>query len=226
MAEAGKGPALRWAGRAAVYVLGLFFIALGVALSAKSGLGVSPVGSPANVLYQIGLDRGWPENLSNLGNWTFAVYTVYILAQILMLRRKFRPLQLLQLVVSFLFGYLVNLAGAILSPIPAPGVYWLRMAYLLASIPLVALGVLLYLSAKLLPTPGEGTALAVSETFRTAVSTGKTVLDCSAVTISVVLSLVYFHGLVGVREGTIISALLTGPCMRLFETLIPRLKTK
>lgn len=55
-----------------------------------------------------------------------------------------------------------------------------------------------------------------------AVSTGKTVVDCSAVTISVVLSLVYFRGLVGVREGTILCALLTGFTMRGLQKLLQK----
>ncbi len=221
-----KSPALRWAGRVSVYVLGLFFIAVGIGISVQSGLGVSPVGSPANVLYRIGLDRGWPAGLFSLGSCTIMVYCVYILEQLVLLRRRFRPVQLLQLVVSVLFGYLVDLARAALFWLPEPTAYWQRLLCLLASIPFVALGVLLYLKADLIPTPGEGTALAIADTFRTRVPTGKTVFDCHAVLAAAVLSLAYFRGFVGVREGTVISALLTGPCMHLMQKLFPGLRTK
>ena len=177
------------------------------------------MGSPANVLYQIGLDRGLPETLFNLGNWTIVVYCVYILMQIVMLGKKFRPVQLLQLVISFQFGYMVNLTTAMVSGLPAPTNYGMQLLYLLVNIPLVALGVMLYLSPNLLPTPGEGVALAISEKFDVSVATGKTIFDCSMVVISAILSLVYFHGLVGVREGTVLCALLTGFVMRQLQKL-------
>lgn len=208
-----KHTLLLWGKRLLVYFCGLFCIAMGIAFSAKSGLGVSPVGSPANVLYQIALDRGWPEWV-NLGNCTIAVYCLYILSQVVMLGRRFEPVQLLQLAVSFLFGWLVNLTGAIFSFLPAPESYAMQLVYLLVNIPMVALGVMLYLSPSLIPTPGEGVALAISKKFGTSVASGKTIFDCSVSVIAAVLSLVYFHGLVGIREGTVLCALLTGFVMR------------
>ena len=222
MKKADKTAVSLWARRLLIYFCGLFCIAAGIAFSAKSGLGVSPVGSPANVLYQIGLRMGLSERLFNLGNWTIAVYCVYILMQIVMLGKKFRPIQLLQLVISFLFGYLVNLTTAMVSGLPAPANYGMQLLYLLVNIPLVALGVMLYLSPNLLPTPGEGVALAISDRWNTSVATGKTVFDCSMVVISAVLSLLSFHGLVGVREGTVLCALLTGFVMRQLQKLFQK----
>ena len=211
-----------WARRLLVYVCGLFCIALGVAFSAKSGLGVPPVGSPANVLYQIGRDMGLVEKPFNLGNWTIAVYCVYILAQVIILGKKFRPVQLLQLVVSFLFGYLLNFAVALLSGLPEPANYAMRALYLCISIPLVALGVMTYLIAELLPTPGEGVVLAMRERWGTSVGTGKTIFDCAVVAIAVIMSLGWFRGFVGVREGTVLTALLTGFVIKLLQRYLQK----
>lgn len=210
-----------WARRLLVYFCGLCCIAVGIAFSARSGLGVSPVGSPANVLYQIALHRHWPQWM-NLGNCTVITYCLYILAQILLLGKKFRPVQLLQLVISFIFGWLVNLTCSVLSALPDPGSYAMQMLYLLINIPMIALGVMLYLSPGLLPTPGEGAALAISDKFKISVAAGKTIFDCSMVVISAVISLIYFHGLVGVREGTVLCALLTGFVMRQFQKLLQK----
>ena len=204
---------LLWTKRLLVYLIGLYCMAIGVVFSAKSALGVSPVGSLANVLYQIALDRGLPDYV-NLGNCTIAVYCLYILVEFLILRREFRPRMLLQLVASFLFGQLVNLATAMLSFLPAPVGYGMQLLYLLCSIPLVAAGVMLYLSPNILPTPGEGMSLAISSKTGLSVGSSKTVFDCSLVVISAAVSLIYFHGLVGVREGTVICALLVGFVMK------------
>lgn len=202
-----------WAKRLLIYLIGLSWMAVGVVFSAKSALGVSPVGSLANVLYQIALDRGLPDYV-NLGNCTIAVYCLYILVEFLILRREFKPQMLLQLVASFLFGQLVNLATVMLVFLPAPPNYAVQMLCLLCSVPLVAAGVMLYLSPNILPTPGEGMSLAISSKTKLSLGSSKTVFDCSLVAISAVTSLLYFHALVGVREGTLICALLVGFVMR------------
>ena len=201
-----------WIKRLFVYFIGLFCMAVGVVFSARSALGVSPVGSLANVLYQIALDRGL--TFVTLGNATTGVYCLYILTELIILRRDFKPKMLLQLVASILFGWLVNLATSLLTCLPDPSGYAMQMLYLLCSIPLVAVGVMLYLSPNILPTPGEGMSLAISAKTGLSVGGSKTVFDCSMVVISAVTSLLYFHALVGVREGTVICALLVGFVMR------------
>ncbi|MBR5114287.1 MAG: cytidylate kinase family protein [Oscillospiraceae bacterium] len=208
----GKKPLL-WIKRIAVYLIGLYLMAMGVVFSAKSGLGVSPVGSLANVLYNIGLDSGAPSFVT-LGNCTTAVYCLYILAELLILRRDFRLSMLLQLPASLLFGQLVNLAGMMLAFLPAPGAYAARMGCLLCSIPLVAAGVMLYLTPDILPTPGEGMSLAIAKRTGLSVGSAKTIFDCSMVVVSAAVSLIYFRRLVGIREGTVICALLVGFVMK------------
>lgn len=198
-----------WVKRLAVYLLGLFIMAIGVVFSVKSALGVSPVTCLANVTYQIfGVDKG--ISTLSLGACTTLTYCVYILAEALILRRDFKPHMLLQIVASTIFGLLVNLASSLFAFLPAPQTYPMRIVFLLCSIPMVALGVMLYLAPNILPTPGEGLSLAVSKKIGKPVSTCKTITDCCMVAASVLVSLIYFHGLVGVREGTVISAFLVG----------------
>ena len=203
---------LRWAKRLLVYLAGLFCMALGVVFSVKSALGVSPVTCLANVVYQITLTL--PGGGVDLGICTTAVYCLYILVELLILRRQFKPVMLLQIVASFLFGALVSLATSVMSFLPAPESYPMRMLFLLISIPLVALGVMLYLAPNILPTPGEGMSLAISTKTGLSVANCKTIFDCTMVVVSAAVSLIYFHGLVGVREGTVLSALLVGFVMK------------
>jgi uncharacterized membrane protein YczE/cytidylate kinase len=209
-------PKLLWAKRLLIYVLGLYLMAIGVVFSSRSALGVSPVSSLGNVLYQIGSSAGAPSFV-NLGNCTTAVFCLYLLAEFLVLRRDFRPAMLLQVAASLLFGQLVNLASGMLSFLPAPGSYPLQLIYLLISVPLVAAGVMLYLSPNILAMPGEGLCLAISRKSGLAMGTVKTIFDCAVVALSAAASLLYFRGLVGVREGTVICALLVGFVFKLFQ---------
>lgn len=204
---------LLWGKRALIYFLGLFIMAIGVVFSVKSALGVSPVTCLANVVYQIfGVTRG--ITALSLGVCTTLTYCIYILAELLILRREFEPKMLLQIVASTIFGFAVNLASALFQFLPAPQIYPMRLLFLLCSIPMVALGVMLYLAPNILPTPGEGLSLAVSKKIGKPVATCKIIVDCCLVVTSAVVSLLFFHGLVGVREGTVISALLVGFVMK------------
>ena len=203
--------ALCWAKRLLVYFAGLFCMAVGVVLSVKSALGVSPVTCLANVVYQI--------TRTDLGMCTTAVYCLYILVEFLILRRDFKPAMLLQIVASFIFGGMVSLATAALAFLDAPVTYPVRMVFLLASIPVVALGVMLYLVPNILPTPGEGMSLAISKRTGLPLANCKMIFDCTMVAVSAVVSLIWFHGLVGVREGTVLSALLVGFVMKRFMRL-------
>lgn len=210
-----------WAKRLLIYFCGLFCIATGIAFASKSGLGVSPVGSPANVLYQIGLDVGMSD-FFKLGTWTVMTYCVYILIQIILLKKDFKPVQFLQLAISFLFGYMVNFTTSMLSGLPAPTNYGMQLLYLILNVPLVATGVMLYLSPDLLPTPGEGVSIAISKRFNIPIPTAITIFDCTMVVIAVIISLIHFHALVGVREGTVICALFTGLTMRQMQKVFQK----
>lgn len=204
---------IRWAKRLLVYCAGLFIMAIGVVFSVKSALGVSPVTCLANVLYQILGDMAVPVGL---GVCTTASYCLYILIELLILRREFQPQQLLQIVASFFFGFLVSCATRLFEFLPAPENYPMRLLFLLCSVPLVALGVMLYLAPQILPTPGEGMSMAISKKTGLTVASSKTVFDCCCVGVSAITSLLYFHNLVGVREGTVICAVTVGFVMKFF----------
>ena len=197
-----------WGKRFLVYLCGLFIMAIGVTVSVRSGLGVSPVTCLANMLYQI--------SKIPLGTCTTITYCFYIVVEVLILPRDFRPEMLLQIVASFIFGLLVSAAGTVFSFLPAPQSYIQRVIYLLCSIPLIAFGVMLYLTPAILPTPGEGLSLAVSKRINKSVASCKIYVDCCLVAVSAIISLLYFRRLVGVREGTILSALTVGIVMKQF----------
>ncbi len=203
---------LLWGKRLMVYFIGLFSMAIGVVFSVKSALGVSPVTCLANVSSQI--------SGINLGICTTAVYCLYILVELIILRRDFKPEMLLQIVASFIFGSMVSIATSLFAFVPAPTTYPMRLVFLLCSIPMVAFGVMLYLAPNILPTPGEGMSLAISKKTGLSVASSKTVFDSCMVVISATTSLVWFHGLVGVREGTVISALMVGFVMKRMQRVM------
>lgn len=197
--------------RLLVFCIGQFILACGVVLAIKASLGASPTTGIPNVIYNILQDKGITS--ITLGTCTTAIYCVYILVQLLILRKDFKVRMLLEIAVSFIFGYFVTLGQNLLSFVPAPPNYAMQLIYLIISIPIMSAGIAIYVIPKISPAPAEGVTAAMSQKTGWPVPKCLLIFDICIVGIACILSLAYFHKLVGVREGTIICALTLGPVM-------------
>lgn len=190
-----------WIQRILIYILGLFFLAVGVALSVNAGLGVSPVTS---MPYMVSLITH-----IELGTCVVIVFCVYILLQILVLRKDFKWINLAQIIFSTIFGYMSSFAKEKFAWVVLPG-YLGSLVLVLISIVFIAIGVMLYVDVKLIPMPMEGLAIALAQKTGIAFPTMKTIVDCTVVGLGVILSFVFLGNLQGIREGTVLTALLAG----------------
>lgn len=188
--------------RIPMYFIGLFIMTIGIALSVKSNLGVSPVSSiPYTMTCVWGIE---------MGKATIFFHIVLVLIQILLLRKKFKPVQLLQVLVGIVFGYFTTFCNYMVSYLPTPHNLVIRVAMVLASTVFVAFGIFLYLPADLIPLAGEGCMQAVSTVTHIEFSKVKIGFDCTMVVVSTVTCLVMLHSLGSVGAGTIIAAILVG----------------
>lgn len=203
-----KSTPAQWAIRVLLYVLGLLFLAFGVAIAANSNLGISPVNSlPYVVSAVVSRDPGTCVTL---------VFCSYILLQIIILRREFKPINLLQIVFSTIFGYFVNFTKAIVGDFAIP-TYAGQLAMLAGSIVAIAIGVVLYIEVDLVPMPMEGLSLAVAGKLNIPFHNMKIIIDCLVVLAGAALSFACLHKLAYIREGTIITAIVTGKVMALVK---------
>lgn len=199
-----KSSPTQFAARLGIYCLGLLILAFGIALSVNSNLGVSPVSSLPFVVSQI-------LNIS-LGTCTIIVYGVYILLQMVLGGRKFQPALLLQLVFSTVFGYFVDGAKYVLGDFALPS-YFGQLTMLAASIVLIGFSLVLYIDVQLAPMPAEGLVGCIANKLGKPFSSMKTLFDCTSVLVAAVLSLIFLGKLAGIREGTVITAILAGKMM-------------
>lgn len=193
--------------RCATLAAGLFVMALGVALSVKANLGVSPI-SCMPYVYSVRFPL-------TMGTTTILFNVLLILLQMVVLGRAYRPFQLLQLPVVFLFGAFTDLALFLTRGLHAttyPG----QLALCLASCAVIGFGVFIEVKAKVTYLAGEGLALALAERFKLEFGKAKIATDCSMVTLGVVSSLVLLGRLDGLREGTIVAAVAVGYLARLY----------
>lgn len=192
-----------------LFIIGLFFSALGVAVTKSGELGVSPISSVANVLSE-------RFTALSMGAWLMIWNCILIAGQALILRKKFRPFQLLQIPVSFLFGYFTDFGLWCVSFVPV-NTYSMRLAMVIAGVVLLGFGVSLVVIANVIMNAGEAFVKAVSDVVNKSFGNVKIAFDVSCVILAVLLSLLFFDfRIVGVREGTVIAAVLTGMTVKLF----------
>lgn len=207
----GKSTPAQWGLRVLIYILGLFCLAMGVAISANSNLGISPVNSLPYVLSAV-----IPPDP---GTCVILVFCTYILLQVILLRKEFQPIQLTQIVFSTIFGYFVNFTKALVGDFALP-TYPGKLVMLAVSILLIAIGVELYIEVELVPMPMEGLSLALARKLHVPFHNMKIAIDCLVVAAGVILSFLCLHRLVYIREGTVITALVTGKVIALVKRVL------
>lgn len=191
-----------------VYSIGLLFLAVGVTISIKSDLGVSPVNSIPYVLSCI--------TPFNQGHLIFAIFSFYVFIQIGIQKRDFKLINLFQLAFAAAFGYFVNFTNYLIN-FESPSNYLLRFGLLMVSIVCIAIGVTLYLRANLLPMPAEGCMIAIQGKTNHEFSKIKSFFDTLSVIIAGILAIAFLGQLSSVREGTIIAAVLVGKTIGLIQ---------
>ena len=147
---------------------------------------------------------------------TAIVYCSYVLFQLIILGKEFRLYSFLQMGVAILFGGFVSLTNRIFS-FPAPEAYWIRFLLMLASIVVLALGILLYLRANLMPQPADGLLLAVQKKTGWKLQNSKIILDFFITAVALTVSLIAAGRIIGLREGTLLAMLGVGKTMGLIS---------
>ena len=197
-----------------IFCLSLFVMAIGVAFAIRAELGTSPISSYPYVMSSI-----LPLTF---GQFTMCMHCVLVFLQILILRKDFKWLQLVQIPVAILFGYLSDWTLSLLANVSYSS-YWQQWIYCSLGILIVALGVSMEVDSKASTLAGEGFVLAVCQKSKISVGNMKILFDCSLVGLAVLFSLLCLHKVVGVREGTAASMILVGSFVKVFHKFTVKL---
>ncbi len=201
--------------RLIVMFFGLSCVAFGVAQSRATGLGVSTISAIPGVL-----SFATPITI---GVFTFIMNMLFIVAQIVLLKRDYKPLQLLCIPFVMIFAALIDFFVPICQMVPMP-IYPVKILVILCCCCITALGVWLQVKAALVMLPGDGVVQAISAVSRIEFGKCKLAFDMSNLIIGAVLSLLLMAGLYGVREGTLLLALLVGPIIKKLGELFPNME--
>jgi uncharacterized membrane protein YczE len=196
-----------------IFVIGIFFMGLGVSLVTKSNLGTSPISSVPYVLSMI-----FPITI---GQCTFLLSLLFLLAQIMILQKNFPKKQLLQVFVGPFFGLFIDL-GMTIFQFVNPDFYVEKLIVLLLGCIVLALGIHLQIAANVIVNPGEGVVKTIAHKTNREFGIIKIILDSTLVLIALVISSLAFKTIKGLREGTIISAILVGYITKIFSNIFKR----
>ena len=194
------------------FLAGVLINSFGVALITRAALGTSPISSLPYVL-----SFRFPVTL---GQFTFAMNLFFILGQVLLLRRDFQPIQLLQVAVNAVFSAFIDVSMELLS--------WLEISSLPMAVLVLALGcavlafgISVEVAPRVLMVPDEGIVQAIAAVTGWRFGNVKVGFDAALVSTALVLSLLFFHRLQGLGAGTILSALAVGRFVNLYNRRLP-----
>jgi uncharacterized protein len=206
--------------RSLMLILGIVFAAFGMALLIKSDLGQSTISGISN---NIGI-------ITNMKTGTVLAVINYIcfIGQIILLKRNFKLIQVLQLVVASLLGYLVNLFlydVRVIANLQLNN-YGLQLLILFIGIIFMAYGVSLMIVANLTFVPFEGFCNVIALKLHRQFGTVRRYVDVIFVILSLCVIIGFKIPNTTVREGTIIYTLIFGPLTNIFIKSINGLKIK
>ena len=188
--------------RYAVLSVALFLMAMGISFSIRAGLGITPISCPP---YVFSLHPGW----LTVGQFTILMHIIFVAAQVIIRGKEFPKIQYLQLVMGTVFGCFMDLTNWLTQSF-VPDSYPMQLLFVLIGTCFVAVGVVLQVTAKAMLIAGEGIMLTLANLWHVPFSKVKMGFDISLVVIGVVCSLIFYGEIKGVREGTVIAAVLVG----------------
>ena len=198
-----------------IFFIGLFLNGFGVAFTTKALLGASPI---AAIPYSLSLIV--PR--FTLGNYVIAFNILLVILQWIILRDKANKAELaLQVVMVFVFGYFTDFSLMILKGIE-PGNYAVKLLMLVIGCCILALAVFFELIGNVVMLPGNGFPKALAGLLKKEYGTVRMFSDITMTLIAAVLCLIFLKKLSGVREGTIIAALLVGNLVTMWNKVLAK----
>jgi len=195
-----------------LFLVGLFVASMGVALSAKAGLGTSPVSSAP---YSVSLVN---DRLS-FGGWLNLLSLIQITVQVLILRRKCKPVEIIiQTILAFVYGFLTDFSCRLIAGLN-PVSYTARFSMMILSCFVLAFGIWIQLKGGVAMLPGEAMNRAIGQATGIKYENVKIFFDILYIVIAALICIVFLGRLEGVREGSIIAAVLVGLIIKMYIKL-------
>lgn len=200
-------------------VVSLFLMTFGVALCVRSQLGSSVISTIPFVMTIAGEYGSVPE--LTIGEWTYVMNFVLVGLQLGVLRRRFDSVQLFQLVIGFLFGWLLDINMTISGFLPVQGIVS-DIIFQVAGCVVLGIGIALEIRCGSVTMPGEGLPAALSRATGNPFAKMKIIVDITLVVIAVLLGYLFFGKWLWnvVGPGTLFAMIFVGAVVRFISPRI------
>lgn len=163
-------------------LISLYIMTFGVALCVRSNLGSSVISSIPMAFAIAG-----EENLTfpfTIGGYTNIMNIILVGLQIIVLRRKFEPVQLFQLIIGFLFGALIDM-NMVLTSYFDYSQLWMQILSQFVGCTVMAVGIAMEVRCGSVTMPGEGIQVAFSKVTGMPFAKMKIIIDTVLVALAV-----------------------------------------
>lgn len=194
-------------------LISLCLMTLGVALCVRSNLGSSVISSLPYVLSLAGTAGAFPE--WTIGTYTIIMNFVLVLSQIVILRKRFDPTQLFQLVIGFVFGWLIDLNMWITGGLTCETLAS-QIITQIAGCTVMGIGIAFEIKCGSITMPGEGITIAVSQVTKKPFPKVKIGIDTLLVVLAVCACYLFFGEWIwsAVGIGTLFAMLYVGMAVK------------
>ncbi len=192
--------------RILVYLVGLNLQAAGIVLNISTGLGVAALSS---TIYSTSRIFGL-----SLGTASIIWYLIFVVLQCIMSRQVKKEF-LLEIPLSFIFGYLNDFYDGIIHIAPTE-IYQSVLLFAVA-VSCISMGVYLTSKTNLVLNPGDGIVKTISTVWGKPFHFIKNCFDIAMISGAVLLALVTRSPISGIGVGTVASALLIGRFIKLWD---------
>ena len=200
-----------------IFFFGLSILSLGIATVTNAGLGTGTVSSVAYVLNHM--------TDFSMGFFVFLTNVFFFILQVAVDHKNIFQKALRQLPICFVFGMIFDVALWISAHV-VPQNYIEQVLMAFAGSALTGLGIASMVFARLAILPPEGFVLAVMNRWGGSFGTLRMTVDLFLLASAAILSLLFFGTILGIREGTLITAVCSGPIAKQFLKVWGRLFPK
>lgn len=197
-------------------LVSLFFMTAGVALCVRSNLGSSVISS-CPLAFTLAGEASMAPPLS-LGTYTNILNVLLVVGQIAVLRRRFKPVQLFQLLIGFVFGAFIDLNMSLTSALYGGTPVTQGLAQF-AGCTVMAFGIAMEMRCASITMPGEGLPAAISKVTGRQFADVKIRVDIALVVLAVASCYLFFGrwlwNVVGV--GTLFAMVYVGFAVKKFS---------
>lgn len=212
-----KDEVISFAWQHILLLVSLYVMTFGVAACVRSQLGSSVISTIPYVMASAGTILDYIPRWT-IGGYTIMMNAIFVVLQILILRRNFEWVQLFQLVIGFFFGMLIDLNMVLTEWMVSENIL-VNALVQIAGCTVLGFGIAMEVKCGSVIMPGEGISIAIQQVTGWPFPKAKIRVDISLVVITVVLSFLLLGSwkwdIVGI--GTLFAMVYIGITVRLFN---------